>query len=360
MSDLGEIDEPGLLEWLEEAKFLYGQSTTTTDPFHSDTANVLADAIARATVPGQDSAALPLAPSATYPDGTPYGLASPRAPGVDGLNVIELALQQAKGKYNADPSSYRWIFAETIGECKAGQDVPSTFTKAVLGKKGTATIGKDTSIFIRVYDQTISASESKVQSILLQRSDPRVFPLTYDTLGRQYIDYRIAVEQSIPGKFVDTPLLGPHTVPWLLNYMLQNGGGPMSFHHKFLSETRLDYTAAGTSEHMTLCKFFEILMTYDQIDPCKSVACELVGRRIQMVHDRWKHKMPNLSGGGGGEEDTHLLLGTYETRGNVGISPALTEWLGAELGKEAKVQGERRKAREERAATQKEKKTGGG
>ena len=101
-------------------------------------------------------------------------------------------------------------------------------------------------------------------------------------------------------------------------------------------------------------------MTYDQIDPCKSVACELVGRRIQMVHDRWKHKMPNLSGGGGGEEDTHLLLGTYETRGNVGISPALTEWLGAELGKEAKVQGERRKAREERAATQKEKKTGGG
>ena len=62
--------------------------------------------------------------------------------------------------------------------------------------------------------------------------------------------------------------------------------------------------------------------------------------------------MPSLAANGGkdGEADeTHLLLGTYETRGNVGVSPALQRWLGEELGKEAAITKERRRAREERA-----------
>ena len=111
---------------------------------------------------------------------------------------------------------------------------------------------------------------------------------------------------------------------------------------------------------MSLCKFFETSLTYDQIDASKSVACELLARKIQMVHDRWRHKMPNISAGSGGaDDDSHLLLGTYETRGNIGIAPSLTDWLGSELGKEAVAPKERRKAREERAAEMEDKKAGG-
>eukprot|EP00972_Heterocapsa_arctica_P046889 6921598-Heterocapsa_arctica.AAC.1 len=44
-----------------------------------------------------------------------------------------------------------------------------------------------------------------------------------------------------------------------------------------------------------------------------------------------------------------LLLGTTDTRGRVGVSPALQSWLGEELAKEAMANKERRKAREERA-----------
>ena len=60
---------------------------------------------------------------------------------------------------------------------------------------------------------------------------------------------------------------------------------------------------------------------------------------------------PGGKGGGGDTtfEDSHLLLGTSQTRGNVCVSPQLQKWLGEELGKEAMATKERRKAREERA-----------
>ena len=57
-------------------------------------------------------------------------------------------------------------------------------------------------------------------------------------------------------------------------------------------------------------------------------------------------------GGAGGNdifEDSHLLLGTSETRGAVCMAPALQEWLGEQLSKEALANKKRRKAREERA-----------
>ena len=78
-----------------------------------------------------------------------------------------------------------------------------------------------------------------------------------------------------------------------------------------------------------------------------------------MIHERSKHKMPQFVAGGGGadknnnkglmDDDTHLLLGTSETRGNVGVSPELQKWLGEELSQEALAAKERRKAREERS-----------
>eukprot|EP00973_Karenia_brevis_P032861 4537285-Karenia_brevis.AAC.1 len=76
-------------------------------------------------------------------------------------------------------------------------------------------------------------------------------------------------------------------------------------------------------------------MTFDMLDAGKLASAELGARKIQMIHDRWKHKLPQLSGpssGGSGsgsmDDDSFLLLGTYETRGNVGMAPELQQWLG--------------------------------
>ena len=69
---------------------------------------------------------------------------------------------------------------------------------------------------------------------------------------------------------------------------------------------------------------------------------------MQMIHDKWKHKMPQFNGIEG-QEDLHLMLGTGEVRGNVAMCPDLTRWLGEQLAVEALVNKERRRAREERA-----------
>ena len=58
------------------------------------------------------------------------------------------------------------------------------------------------------------------------------------------------------------------------------------------------------------------------------------------------------------EDDSYLLLGTHESRGNVGMSPELLAFLGTELNKQAMVDKERRKAREERALQLTDKKKG--
>ena len=120
-----------------------------------------------------------------------------------------------------------------------------------------------------------------------------------------------------------------------------------------MAEVRLDYGANGCSEHLIWCRFFELLVTFDQLDPAALVCCELGARRVQMIHDRWKHKSPEIglgsTGAAGADDDSHLLLGISEIRGNLGVAPALQKWMGDEFAKEALATKERRKAREERA-----------
>ena len=67
-------------------------------------------------------------------------------------------------------------------------------------------------------------------------------------------------------------------------------------------------------------------------------AAELGARRLQMIAGRWKSKLPNSSGSAQGAtdlDDSHLLLGTADTRGNLGVCPQLQIWLGDQLPKEA-------------------------
>jgi hypothetical protein len=159
------------------------------------------------------------------------------------------------------------------------------------------------------------------------------------------------MDKFIPACDTDYPLAGPVTGPWIIKFMWQNGGGPMAFHHRFMSDTRLDYSAGGMSEHSTLCKCLEIAITYDHFDIGRSAAVELISRKLQLIHDKWKHKLPNINSTSTScvDDESFFLLGTHETRGNIGVSPELTAWLGGELGKLSSVDKEHRKAREERA-----------
>ena len=103
---------------------------------------------------------------------------------------------------------------------------------------------------------------------------------------------------------------------------------------------------------------FEIALVYDQLDLCANASFESGARRIQAIHDKWKHKFPSQRGLGatgatGLDDDMHLLLGTSETRGNLGVAPELQRGLADESSKEANAAKVRRKSREERALASK-------
>ena len=169
------------------------------------------------------------------------------------------------------------------------------------------------------------------------------------------MDFKHAVDSCAPFPIEGFPIKGPLSCHWLLKHMLTHGGSPTSFHQRYMSETRLDYSAGGMSEHNTLCQAFEWFRSWDQIDVSKSAGCELLARKLQTIHEKWKHKLPslNLSGAAGNEDDSMMLLGTHVNR--AGVYPELSIWLGSELSKQALADKERRKAKEERALAAKDK-----
>ena len=190
------------------------------------------------------------------------------------------------------------------------------------------------------------------------RIDARILNLSFDVRGARHIEFYSGIQMCRTNKGNDWPILGPSTVLWLVLYMYRNGGSPSAFHQRWLAEVRLDYGAAGVAEHLGLCRMFEIALVYDQLDLGALASFELGARRMQAIHDKWKHKLPAQSGLGatgasGLDDDMHLLLGTSETRGNLGVAPDLQRWLADENSKEAMAAKERRKAREERALASK-------
>ena len=76
---------------------------------------------------------------------------------------------------------------------------------------------------------------------------------------------------------------------------------------------------------------------------------ELPARMVQLCQARWRERLLGAVEGGSIEDERHLFMGTDEVRGNICICPALNEWIGDQLHKEALASKEARKAREERA-----------
>ena len=254
----------------------------------------------------------------------------------------------------AQQSDY-WVTAENRAGLKCGS-VIDLIGKVyqTMGDRGIVEVNGVPVLMLRR-----AASEAKpTPGIGSHECDDRCFGFQVDMAGTRYIEYKAAIDVMPIVSYPDWPVIGPKTTSWLLRYMHGNGGSPVAFHHRWLAEVRLDYSAQGTAEHLLLCKLIETFINYDGLKVTALAGIELIARKVQMIHERWKHKQPNFSTNNSGgkqtlmDDDSHLLLGTSETRGNVGVSPELQKWLGDELSKEASASKERRKAREERALQQ--------
>ena len=258
-------------------------------------------------------------------------------------------------KRDKSGSSGKWVLLEGYGNLLPGSDPPHGDLQ--LGKsRGYVVLADGTEVALKYVDKegTCNLGNNTVEitataaAELNSRLDARVFPIGRDLTGKRFGNFSELVRKGVPYKCDDCPVSGPHTVQWLCLFFASNGGSPIAFHYRWMSEVRLDYAARGTSEHLTLCQALEYMTIYDFIDPCGSACAELICRKIQIIHDLWRHKLPSLGGKDNLEDDSFLILGTHETRNNVGFSPALSKWIGKEVSDEFLAAKERRKAREER------------
>jgi len=270
---------------------------------------------------------------------------------------------QALAAAGATGSGADWVVAVAGGGLLAGEAVPAGCRIVAGSVRGIAVLRDGAEVFIeRTSEKRVffpvprPGLTERAVAEMATRLDPRCFSLGLDLAGRRHTDFKMALDKLTGNieKFSQAIVSGPATFVWLMRHMYDNGGSPTAFHLRWVAEIRLDYSAAGLSDHQCWCKVFETFLCYDGGDGSQFVAMELRARRVQMHHGRWRHKMPGLAGGaaasgGGADDDVHLLMGTHETRGNVGVCPALTRWMGEELAKEALAAKERRKAREERA-----------
>ena len=103
-------------------------------------------------------------------------------------------------------------------------------------------------------------------------------------------------------------------------------------------------------EHEAWSKVLQAMVTYDQLDTTNLASAEMVVRALQRIEEKHKFKLTSSDDAGEGA----LFMGSSGgTRVGSIIAPKLTEWVGAEMQKEALVVKERRKAREERALSRK-------
>ena len=182
-------------------------------------------------------------------------------------------------------------------------------------------------------------------------TDARVLPVLRDARGRRYRGFPEGVQAFSESDWGDWPVVGPRTVLWCLQFIVQHFTHPDQRHSRWMSDCKLSYNDMGAAEHQSIMRLVSFAMTCDQLDMPQLASMELLLRRAQMIELEYKEKVvPRAQDAQDPFQDVHLYMGLSQTRGMLMVCPPLEKYVGEELHKEAFAAKERRKAAEERAA----------
>jgi hypothetical protein len=210
-----------------------------------------------------------------------------------------------------------------------------------------------------------AATKASVETV----KDPRICDITTDSRSKRYVDFKVGCDRLSEPKYDDWPVEGPNTLVWLMLFLSEFYGTPISFFNKFTSDGRLTAADPGIVTLEVLCRVLQAAVNYDQLNVGHLASLELVARFFQMIVMRYRERVMGgpakggkdgaTAGGGKFDEDLYLYLGTSVTRGRLPIAPALTEWMSTRQKEEALVYKEKRKLNEERKLLKDADKSGG-
>eukprot|EP00929_Paragymnodinium_shiwhaense_P003877 TRINITY_DN104589_c0_g1_i1.p1 TRINITY_DN104589_c0_g1~~TRINITY_DN104589_c0_g1_i1.p1 ORF type:complete len:372 (-),score=46.58 TRINITY_DN104589_c0_g1_i1:20-1135(-) len=294
-------------------------------------------------------------------NGAYYAFAAP-------VTAAELERLQARARGIADVEAIRdgvvidlpgvsWIAVESGPYGDKGMIVAANDSLISLGDKGIMQFMQDgvlkSFFFLSAERGQEDAVRGRWRLDERDTGDARTLPIIrMDGKRRRPLESIIDDGQQVD--YDDWVIRGPRTVAWCLEF-LRHRGGPMAHHEWWKSVCRLSDNDYGVLKHDTIMRAVEYWVQYDQLDLVNIAGVEQVLRRAQLVEHY--HRSRGRGDGGDGKdrrdgyntEESQAFLGTGGSSGHVMLNPDLLEFVSKELERQASIDKQARKAKEERA-----------
>jgi hypothetical protein len=241
-----------------------------------------------------------------------------------------------------------WVLDEPVGSFVIGQEVTVPPGTIDFGGRTFVRIGNDVISVSRVPEgaNIDEWARSRLAKFLAQ--DGRVFDPPSE---RESFTLAEADRCMKMGKSMLEPLRGPVTMGDSIRSVVQRtSGGFVASHDRWVIEARIEPTHRSRYEHRVISKALDLAYAYDGVNLKRSVAFEYLNRRRQLLEEAHREDpaRPNF-------ESSHIYMGEDDESSGVHLSHALRAHVAAELGKEAAIDKERRKAKEAKDARPKAK-----
>ena len=128
--------------------------------------------------------------------------------------------------------------------------------------------------------------------------DPRMCIVAKDTSGKRCRSIRDAMALSIEEVFEDWGLTGPRSAVWCMGFCAdQTGSGFSARALQFMSTARLQMTEPNMLEYNVLMKTLDLAYSVDQLNMANNVCIELICRRVALIEEKYKYRLPQFDQG---------------------------------------------------------------
>jgi len=264
---------------------------------------------------------------------------------------------QGPGARGLTAGTLVWVAAESDHGFGFGDQVQGVVSPLVEGAKTLHDIGGGSLLFCICID----GGKTEDFNGRISACDGRLLPRKINAVGTPE---RPLAEAGATMKEYDMgwKLNGPRTSRWCLNYLCVEAIGFEAHHERFRQLCKLDSTAWGVMEHFQLSMVLRQLIQVDLLNGFNHLGIELMFRRLQTIeygHSEKAREVEARSIGGKLSLEEQFTFGSLVRQaGTLMIAPDLLDHVKVEVQKEAELQKNLRKAREERDLAKKNKKKG--
>ena len=185
--------------------------------------------------------------------------------------------------------------------------------------------------------------------------DSRVLPASSEPRSLQQFAREVSTGDALVRGGAVWPLTGPRTCGDWVREAARNGYSSLVTRHEtWKSDSGVRKELAAVYEHEVLSRSLHLAASFDALNVSALVSCELMARRLQLIESavREDAAAPSFEG-------ARHFMGVGGGRGGAFVVPSLQAHVAGELGKQAAILKEKRKAREAKQAVQKSTKGGG-